>query len=137
MTLVPASQRRAIRRAVPFECQVVRERDFRLLGRWGLDLSSDGMLLVSDAAILTGDDVIVSFRVPRTHAWVDCEATVARVVHGRRPSDRARGFGLWFHSLDADTRWGIRSALRGLPPPLPARERRIDYAASVHMAALD
>lgn len=137
MTLVPASQRRAVRRAIPFECQVVRERDFRLVGRWGLDLSSDGMLVVSDARLLTGEELVVSFRVPRTNAWIDCEATVARVVHGRRPGDRARGLGLSFQSIDAMTRWNLRGALRGLPPPLPARERRVDYAATVHLAALD
>ncbi len=137
MTLVHASQRTSIRRAVPIECQVVRERDFKLVGRWGLDISSDGMLVVSDARVLTGEDVIVSFRVPRTHHWIDCEATVARVLHGRRPSDRARGLGLSFGSLDADTRWQIRSTLRDLPPPLPSREPRVDYAATIHMLALE
>jgi hypothetical protein len=136
MTLVHASQRTAIRRAVPIECQVVRERDFKLVGRWGLDISSDGMLVVSDARVLTGEDVIVSFRVPRTHHWIDCEAIVARVLHGRRPSDRARGLGLSFSSLDSDTRWQIRSTLRDLPPPLPSREPRVDYAATIHMLAL-
>jgi hypothetical protein len=137
MTLVHASQRTAVRRAVPIECQVVRESDFKLVGRWGLDISSDGMLIVSDARVLTGDDVIVSFRVPRTHHWIDCEAHVARVIHGRRPSDRARGLGLSFHSLGADTRWQIRSTLRDLPPPLPSREPRVDYAATIHMLALE
>jgi len=136
MTLVHASQRAAVRRAVPVECQVVRERDFKLVGRWGLDISSDGMLVVSDARVLTGEDVIVSFRVPRTHHWIDCEATVARVVHGRRPTDRARGLGLEFQTLDADTRWAIRSTLRSIPPPLPAREPRVDYAATIAMLAL-
>ncbi len=136
MTLVHASQRTAVRRAVPIECQVVRERDFKLVGRWGLDISSDGMLVVSDARVLTGEDVIVSFRVPRTHHWIDCEATVARVLHGRRPTDRARGLGLSFSSLDADTRRQIRSTLRDLPPPLPSRAPRVDYAATIHMLAL-
>jgi hypothetical protein len=137
MTLVPARQRRAVRRAVPVECQVVRERDFKLVGRWGLDLSHDGMLVVSDARILTGDDVIVSFRVPRSHQWFDCEAVVARVVHGRRPGDRARGLGLSFTSLDEATRWSLRSGLRDIPPPLPSRAPRVDYAATVHGIALE
>jgi hypothetical protein len=30
----------------------------------------------------------------------------------------------------------LRRALIGVPPPLPMREPRIDYAASVHLAAL-
>jgi len=137
MNLVPASQRRAVRRAVPVECQVVRERDFKLVGRWGLDLSSDGMLVVSDARVLTGDEMIVSFRVPRTSVWLDTEATVARVVHGRRPKDRARGLGLEFHTLNDDLRWQLRVAMRDIPPPLPARAPRVDYAATIHMLALE
>lgn len=137
MTLVPARQRRAVRRAVPVQCQVVRERDFKLVGRWGLDLSHDGMLVVSDARVLTGDDVIVSFRVPRTYQWFDCEATVARVIHGRRPGDRARGIGLSFGSLDDIVRRQLRASLRDIPPPLPTRTPRVDYAATIHGIALD
>src|SRR3954466_11017813 len=99
--LVPASQRRALRRAVRIDCQVVRERDFKLLGDWALDLSPDGILVVSNADVLTGEEVIVSFKVPRTSIVLDTEATVARVVHGRRPTDRhRRALGIAFDSLD-------------------------------------
>jgi hypothetical protein len=136
-TLVFASQRRAMRRAIRFECQVVRERDFRLVGKQAIDLSPDGMLVRSDDRVLTGDDVIISFRLPTTRQWFDTEGTVARVVHGRRPSDRGPCLGIEFDSLDEISRWIIRASLRGLPPPLPSRERRVDYAASVHLAALD
>lgn len=136
-TLVFASQRRALRRAVGFQCEVVRERDFRLIGRRGLDISSDGMLVYSDERILTGDDVIVTFHLPYTLTWFDATATIARVVHGRRPTDRGQCVGLEFQSLDPRARRTLRSSLRSLPPPLPARERRIDYAASIHLAALD
>jgi hypothetical protein len=136
-TLVFASQRRAMRRAIRFECQVVRERDFKLVGKHALDLSPDGMLVDSDDLVLTGEDVLVSFRLPTTRQWFDTDATIARVVHGRRPRDRGPCLGIEFGSLDEIARWVIRASLRGLPPPLPARERRIDYAASVHLAALD
>jgi hypothetical protein len=135
--LVNVSQRQAVRRAVRFDCQVVRERDFQLLGAWALDLSNDGMLVVSNADVLTGEDVLVSFKVPRTSCYVDAEATVARVVHGRRPSDRHhRALGISFASLDEGARRMLRASLRGLPPPVPTRRPRIDYAASVHLAAL-
>jgi hypothetical protein len=135
--LVNVSQRQALRRAVRFDCQVVRERDFRLLGEWALDLSNDGMLVVSNADVLTGEEVVVSFKVPRSSIYVDAEATVARVVHGRRPSDRhRRALGISFASLDDAARRMLRASLRGLPPPLPTRRPRIDYAASIHMAAL-
>jgi hypothetical protein len=135
-TLVFASQRRAMRRAIRFECQIVRERDFRLVGKRAIDLSPDGMLVYTDDRVLTGDDVLVSFRLPTTRQWFDTDATVARVVHGRRPTDRGQCLGIEFGSLDEVSRWVIRASLRGLPPPLPSRERRVDYAASVHLAAL-
>jgi hypothetical protein len=135
--LVHASQRQAVRRAVRVDCQVVRERDFKLLGDWALDVSPQGMLIVSNADVLTGEDLIVSFKVPKLRAYVDTQATVARVVHGRRPSDRhRRALGITFDDLDQDAARLLRTALRGFPPPLPSRAHRIDYAGSVAMAAL-
>ncbi len=136
--LVSATQRRVMRRAIRVDCQVVREYDFRLLGDWAIDLSPDGMLVVTRDEVLTGEDVIVSFSIPRTRVIVDAVATVARVVHGRRPSDRhRRALGIAFDSLTADHRRLLRASLRDIPPPLPTRARRVDYAASVHLAALE
>jgi hypothetical protein len=114
----------------------VREHDFKLLGERAVDLSQDGMLLVSDVRVLTGEEVLVSFRLPTTSQWIDAEATVARVVHGRRPWDTGRCLGLKFEGLDEGWQWLIRGRLRGIPPPLPRRDPRIDYAASIQMAAL-
>jgi hypothetical protein len=136
--LVTAHQRRALRRAVRVDCQVVREHDFKLLGDWALDLSTDGMLIVTRDDVLTGEDVIVSFPIPRTRVIVDAVATVARVIHGRRPSDRhRRALGISFESLDPEHRRLLRVGLRDIPPPLPARSPRVDYAASIHLAALE
>jgi hypothetical protein len=135
-TLVPARQRRVMRRAVRVDCQIVRERDFKLIGSRGVDLSPLGMLVMAQEPVLTGESVIVAFRLPRSAWWFDAEATVARVVHGRRPGDLGRCFGVAFDSLEPDARAFLRRALRGVPPPLPMREPRVDYAASVHLAAL-
>jgi hypothetical protein len=135
-TLVLASQRRALRRAVRFHCQVVREHDFRLVGHRALDVSPEGMLVMNDDRILTGEDLIVTFRLPRTRLWFDVQATAARVIHGRRPTDKGHCVGLEFHSFDETDKRRIRAHLRGVPPPVPARERRVDYAGSVHMAVL-
>ncbi len=135
-TLVPAHQRRAMRRSAPVDCQVVRERDFKLIGRWGVDVSPLGLLVVAEDRVLTGEPVIVAFRLPSSDWWFDSLATVARVVHGRRPGDTGRCFGIQFDSLEADAQSFLRRALRGVPPPLPMREPRVDYAASVHLAAL-
>jgi c-di-GMP-binding flagellar brake protein YcgR len=135
-TLVPVQQRRIMRRAIRVECQIVRERDFRLVGSRALDLSPQGMLVMTQAPILTGEPLIVCFKLPMSDWWFDTEATVARVVHGRRPGDRGRAFGLEFETLEPQAQAFLRRALRGVPPPLPMREPRTDYAASVHYAAL-
>jgi len=129
--LVPLNQRRAMRRAARFECQVVRERDFKLLGDCGVDLSVGGMLVVTDERVLTGEDVVVSFRAPGVGSWFDASATVARVVHGRRPGDGGRALGLRFHPMDSVSRTFIRAGLRGIPPIIPAREPRVNYAETV------
>jgi hypothetical protein len=135
-TLLPALQRRVMRRAVRVDCQVVRERDFRLIGSRGVDLSPQGMLVMAQEPVLTGEPVFVAFRLPRSAWWFDAEATVARVVHGRRPGDLGRCFALAFESLERDAQAFLQRALRGVPPPVPRREPRVDYAASIALAAI-
>jgi hypothetical protein len=116
----------------------VRERDCRVVARRGMDLSSKGMLVRSEARVLTGEPVFVAFRVTvgATVYAFDVQATVARVVHGRRPGDAGHCLGLEFEGLDGEAERLLRAALQRVPPPLPMREPRIDYAASVHLAAL-
>ncbi|HVY48998.1 MAG TPA: PilZ domain-containing protein, partial [Minicystis sp.] len=102
-------------------CQIVRERDFKLVGRFAFDLSPEGMLVSTEARVLTGEEVLVSFRVPRSDRWIDANATVARVVHGRRPSDPGRCLGLAFDGLPAVDRRALERALRALPLAEPGR----------------
>jgi hypothetical protein len=135
-TLVHAQQRRILRRQVRVDCQVVRDHDFKLIGSRGVDLSTMGMLVMAQERVLTGEPVVVAFRLPMSRYWFDAEATVARVVHGRRPGDVGRCFALEFQGLEEGTRSFLRRALRGVPPPLPMREPRVDYAASIRRAAL-
>jgi hypothetical protein len=111
--------RAKIRRAVQSACQVVRERDFKLLGTTMLDLSPRGMLLATDAEVLTGEELVVTFKSPRSERWYDCSATVARVLHGRRRGDRARALGIAFESLDLWSEMTLCHQLRGLLPILP------------------
>ena len=85
---VRAIHREAFRRAVRWPCQVVRERDFKMVGGLALDLSPEGMLAVSCERVLTGEPVIVSFLAPRLGMRFDAEATISRVVHGRRDGRR-------------------------------------------------
>jgi hypothetical protein len=107
---------RPLRRNLLLRCQVVRERDFRLIGRQAIDLSIDGMLVSSDLPVLTGEPVIVSFAVPFGRRWVDAEATVARVVHGRRRGDRGTAMGLSFDYVEADARAALEEQLRWFKP---------------------
>jgi c-di-GMP-binding flagellar brake protein YcgR len=135
-TLVHANQRRDVRRSIRVECQVVREKDFRLLATRTENLSSGGMLVRGGERALTGEPVIVSFRVPRSRRWVDAKATIARVLHGRRPGDRGLRYGVEFEPLAPEDERYLRSRLKGIAPPLPSREPRVDYAATVHLASL-
>jgi hypothetical protein len=111
--------RRAFRHAVDLSCSIVRERDFRLVGERAVDLSTDGMLVSTELPVLTGEPVLVSFRVPRSTRWIDAEAVVTRVVHGRRPGERGRRLGLSFRGLDSELRHLLFQQLRALPPAAP------------------
>jgi hypothetical protein len=129
---VLANRRKARRHAVRIPCQVVRERDFRLISDVVLDLSMSGMVVLAahwvfGQSMLTGDRLIVSFQLPNSSFWVDTEATVTRVGRGRRRGENAPSLALAFDPLPLVTMLRIRRALRGWPPhppqPRPGRRR--------------
>ena len=133
--LCPFAERRAPRHMVRIDCQVVRERDFRLIARRTLDLSSAGMLVAADTEVLTGEPLIVSFRAPRTDRWIDAEATVARVIHGRRPGDVGRALGIKLKT-DHYMETTLKVVLKRTPPTRSRRPARIDFAAAIrHIAS--
>ena len=136
MEMLAVGDRRAIRRSVLVDCQVVRERGFTLLGERAMDLSLHGMLLWSNRSAELGEELIATFRVPGTRVWIDTLATVVRVVHGRRPGDRGPALGLAFEPLSSDEQRLLRGALTPFPPTLPARPLRVDYAATAAFIAL-
>lgn len=128
---VRKNERREVRRAVTIQCQVVRERDFRLVAEKALDLSSDGMLVATEVDIEPGENVFVSFRATELGIWFDSEAKVARVIRGRRPGDKGKGVALHFSTMSRVKRFILRGHLRGVPPPLPRREQRIDWSKTI------
>ncbi len=69
---------------------MVRERDGEGIAGVAIDFSIGGLLAVTRSRILTGEPVRVMFRTPVTGRWLSLQGTVARVLHGRRPSDRGR-----------------------------------------------
>jgi hypothetical protein len=125
MTRFRQKNRRLARRAVRVPCQVVRERDFRLVADRVLDLSASGVLVGPADPVLTGERVIITF-LSRT-GWVDAEAVVARVVHGRRNGEHSRSLGLRFEALDETSRQALDSGLRMYVPVPPGKraERRV------------
>lgn len=132
-----APQRRhELRRGVSVECEAVAGYGFRLLGQRTLDLSADGMLVETRGSYArVGEEVFVSFRPPQSRLWVDAIAKVARVVKGRRKSDRAQAIGLSFVSMDPGDRAIVSAKLFGHPPPIPGRALRMDYAAAIRAIA--
>lgn len=136
MEMLLAFDRRATRRSVLVDCQVVRERGFELVGERAVDLSMHGMLLCSKRSAAVGEELIVTFRVPGTRAWIDTIGVVTRVIHGRRNGDRGPALGIAFGALSADEERLLRGALQVFPPILPARSARVDYAATAALIAL-
>jgi hypothetical protein len=104
---------------VVLPCQAVRERDFKLISDRTLDVSVEGMFLPLRAPVLTGETLIVSFPIPGL--WIDVEAAVARVVHGRRPGDQGRGVGVVFDRIAPGARAALAGFLHGRRSPLPRR----------------
>jgi len=119
MLRAPKTPRSSSRHTVKIECQVVRERDFRLLADRTVDLSATGALVGPADPALTGERILVSFRIPRSSVWIDAEATVTRVVHGRRPGEFTRSLALEFDDLETLQRFTLKDALRSVPPAPP------------------
>lgn len=119
--------RRPIRHTTNLTCQVVRDRDFRLVADRIENISSWGMLVSPADPVVTGERVFVSFQVPGSESWMDACAIVTRVIHGRRPGETARKLGLEFENMSQYDRFRLRQALIGRPTfPPGARAGRRD-----------
>lgn len=129
--LVRKNDRREVRRAISVPCQIVREKDFRLIAETALDVSPDGMLIATEMDLEPGENVFVSFRATELGIWFDSEAKVARVIRGRRPGDKGKGVGLRFSTMSNVKRFILRNHLKKTPPPVPRRKQRIDWSATI------
>ena len=114
--------RRSTRHTVGLNCQVVRERDFKLIADRIVNLSASGLVVSPADPALTGERLIVSFQIPHSGHWVDAEATVARVVHGRRPGEHTRGLALELENVE-DIPKMILGRVLGRCPPAPPGHR--------------
>ncbi|MCH2109295.1 MAG: PilZ domain-containing protein [Polyangiaceae bacterium] len=126
--------RRPTRHSMRAACQVVRLADFSLIADRMENLSTWGCLVSPADPVLTGEHVLVSFQIPGTDERLEVDATVTRVIHGRRPGENTRKLGLEFENLAPYERFRLRRALRERPivPPGPRpgrRSRQFDLAA--------
>lgn len=133
--LVRKNDWREVRRRMTLPCRVVRERDFRLVGTNALDVSPDGMLVRTIRDVAPGDELIVAFQATELGIRFDAEAKVARILRGRRLKDRGRCIGISFTRFDPVARLVLRGHLGRSAPPVPQRDARIDYAATVRKIA--
>lgn len=113
------SRRVATRRVATLPCQAVREHDFTLIADRTLDVSTFGMLLPAMKSVQVGEAMIVSFPIPGM--WIDAEAVVSRVIHGRRPADEGPAVGIVFEKMSVSARAALAGFLHGRPPTLPRR----------------
>jgi hypothetical protein len=120
------AQRRAFRRFVRLPCEVIREHDFRVVGTLAVDLSTRGMLVRAQPRknVLTGEEVVVAFQT-KDNRWFDAMGTVARVLHGRRPTDDGVCLGVEFHAVAPELASLLFEHLRGKDPTEPLRPRRV------------
>jgi hypothetical protein len=133
--IFPARDRKSVRRAVDARCEAVADRGFRWLGRTLRDLSPEGAFLATDAELELGEEVYLAFQAPRTRLWIDACARVVRRVGGAGEGEE-RGVGLRFEALDPADRAVLEATLERLPPPVPARPPRRDYASALLALAL-
>jgi hypothetical protein len=125
------NRRREMRRLVRLACRVRRMDDWRLMGDRTIDLSPQGMLLLSDERAEEGLDLVVSFQATELPIWFDTFARVTRIVEGRRPGDCGRALGVHFETLPAVSRLILRGFLRRLPVAPPQREMPIDLTLPI------
>jgi hypothetical protein len=129
---LPTNRRREMRRLVRLPCRVRRMDDWSLLGDRTVDLSPQGLLLLSDERVDEGLDLVVSFQATELPIWFDTCAKITRVVEGRRPGDPGRALGVQFETLPAVSRLILRGFLRRQPPAPPQRELPLDLLGEQH-----
>jgi hypothetical protein len=124
-------RRRGIRRHVRSRCRAMHWDRCEIVGHELLDLSPQGALLSHGGGLRVGDALLVGFRMPWLGPEVLVTAEVARLVRGRRTTDRGECAGLRFLDLDRRSRAELDARLAPFEPAAAAREHPIDYALAV------
>ena len=108
------SRSRSPRFSMRMNCQVVRERDFKLVATSVMNVSESGLLVDADVPVRYGERIIVTFYSPAVKDWIDAEGTVTRISHGPRWMARKQAFGIAFDGIDKDSRRNIRRSMAAL-----------------------
>lgn len=105
---------RSPRFSMRMPCQVVRERDFKLVATSVMNVSETGLFVDADAPVRFGDKIIVTFYSPAVKTWIDAEGTVTRITHGPKWMARSQAFGVSFDKIDPASRKDIRRSMAAL-----------------------
>lgn len=95
-------------------CQVVRERDFKLVATSIMNVSETGLFVDADVPVRFGERILVTFYSPAVKNWIDAEGTVARVSYGPKWMARKQAFGVVFDNIDAASKKDIRRSMAAL-----------------------
>lgn len=135
-SMTPRQDRKSMRRAAKLDCFVVARKGFRSLRGTTLDVSEEGVRVGTDLDVKPGESVALALCLPNGRSWVDARGTVVRVERGLRAGDPGPAIAIQITSMDPIDRGLLRGSLASIPPPIPRRETRVDYAASVIAASL-
>jgi hypothetical protein len=127
---IPEVKRRsAPRRMARLSCEAVAADGFVRIGGTLRDLSDTGMLLESEVSLAPGEEIYLSFCLPRSTQWV---GLVARVQRASRPIDGPVCLaGLVIEDIDPVERSLLVAAVERLPMHPQKRKAPRDYAAWV------
>ena len=118
------NQRFEMRRSIRLPVEIATSRWDRPLDLFASDLSPRGLYLESEAMPEVGEQLLCSFNLWTQNRNLCLFGEVNRINWHRRKTDRRRpGFGVAFSIVRPIDRLRIRSALQGLPPPLPSKRR--------------
>ncbi len=119
--LVLPARRRALRRAVHVNCDVITTQWEEPAPHLVTDLSPYGCWIDTPFPLMPETDVILAFTPPR---WGEGEVvTFARVTRRVRSGAR-RGMGLEFLDITRGDVRALEGSLHGLPPPLTTCRHR-------------
>ncbi len=125
------SKRSGARHGIALPCEVVSLSDMRSLGDYTIDVSNNGLLLACDKHVRLGTQVLVNMLVPFTDLRLFGKGVVSRVTHGRRENDTAPAIGIELESVDADLHHALEAKLAKIPPRVPMRHLRRNYAGLI------